>query len=66
MIALPILDLITGALKETPRPDILEKVRVRLDAVDGLSALWKVAPGRVDKTRQVYFQVDTDTQDIDG
>ena len=55
---------LTGALKETPHPNILEKVRVRLDAVDGLSALWKVAPGQVDKTHQVYFQVDPDTQDI--
>jgi hypothetical protein len=55
---------LTGPLRETPRPDILEKVRVRLHSVEGIKALWKVAPGRVDKTRQIYFQVDTDTQNI--
>jgi hypothetical protein len=55
---------LAGTLRETPRPDILEKIRVRLERVDGIRALWKVAPGRVDKTRQIYFQVDTDTQSV--
>jgi hypothetical protein len=33
---------LSGSLKETPRPDILEDVRGRLDIVDGLEARWKV------------------------
>jgi len=49
---------LTGDLRETPRPDILERVRCQLDSVERISALWKVAPGRNDKTRQAYFQVD--------
>ena len=55
---------LVGGLRETPRPHILEKIRTQLDSVDGIKALWKVAPGWVDKTRQIYFQVDTDTQDV--
>ena len=49
---------LSGPLKENPRPDILEEVRVRLDAVEGLEARWKVSSGRSDKTRQAYFEVD--------
>jgi len=49
---------LTGPLKETPRPDILEDVRQKLDSVKGLCALWKAVPGCVDKTRQASFQVD--------
>ena len=49
---------LSGALKENPRPDILESVRTRLDAVEGLEARWKVSSGRSDKTRQAYFEVE--------
>ena len=56
---------LSGPLRETPRPDILEGVRRDLDSVDGLHALWKVAPGRVDKSRQAYFQVDDDLNPTD-
>ena len=49
---------LSGPLKENPRPDILEQVRVRLDAIDGLEARWKVSSGRSDKTRQAYFEVE--------
>ena len=49
---------LSGPLKENPRPDILEEVRVRLDALEGLEARWKVSSGRSDKTRQAYFEVD--------
>src|SRR6266702_8218153 len=49
---------LSGALKENPRPDILENMRLLLDSTDGLEAQWKVASGRSDKTRQAYFQVD--------
>ena len=49
---------LSGPLKENPRPDILEEVRARLDAVEGLEARWKVSSGRSDKTRQAYFEVD--------
>jgi len=56
---------LSGPLRETPRPDILERVRKDLDSVEGLRALWKVAPGRIDKTRQAYFQVDDDLNPSD-
>ena len=49
---------LSGPLKENPRPDILEEVRVRLDAVDGLEARWMVSSGRSDKTCQAYFEVE--------
>ena len=32
--------------------------------MEGLTARWKIAPGRVDKTQQAYFQVNTDTTNI--
>jgi hypothetical protein len=47
---------LSGDLKENPRPDVLEQVRTRLDAVDGVEARWKVSSGQSDKTRQIYFQ----------
>jgi hypothetical protein len=49
---------LSGPLKENPRPDILEEVRVRLDDVNGLEARWKVSSGRSDKTRQAYFEIE--------
>jgi len=49
---------LTGELRETLWPDILECVHCQLDSVERISALWKVAPGRNDKTCQAYFQVD--------
>lgn len=36
-----------------------------MDSVKGLCALWKAAPGRVDKTRQASFQVDDDLNPSD-
>jgi len=49
---------LTGELRETPQPDILEHVHCQLDSVERISALWKVAPSQNDKTCQAYFQVD--------
>jgi hypothetical protein len=49
---------LSGALRENPRPDILENVRLQLGAVNGLEARWKVSSGRSDKTRQVYFEIE--------
>jgi len=43
----------------------LEKLRAKLDSKNDIRALWKVAPGWVDKTHQVYFQVD-DTVEVDA
>lgn len=56
---------LSGPLRETPRPDILERVRKDLDSIEGLRALWKVAPGCVDKTCQAYFQIDDDLNPSD-
>jgi hypothetical protein len=47
-----------GPLRESPRPDILAKVMQDLRKVEGLCVNWKAAPGRTDKSRQAYFQVD--------
>ena len=44
---------LSGSLKENPRPDILENVRLTLDSTNGLEAQWKAASGRSDNTRQV-------------
>ena len=41
--------------KEVPRPDLLDKLRVVLDGIDGLCARWKMSASHMDKTRQVYF-----------
>jgi len=41
--------------KEVPRPDLLDKVRVVFDGIDGLCARWKTSASRMDKTRQVYL-----------
>jgi len=49
---------LAGPLRQSHHPDILEKIRQKLDLLEGIHAWWKVAPGRVDKTRQVYFQLD--------
>ncbi|KAJ3512820.1 hypothetical protein NLJ89_g3299 [Agrocybe chaxingu] len=49
---------LAGDLCETPRPDILEDLRVKLDALDGIQARWKVSAGSTDKTRQVSFLAD--------
>lgn len=52
---------LAGPLKETPRPDILEDVRIALDDVDGISADWRASNSRTDLRRQVYFQAEKTT-----
>ncbi|KAF5376641.1 hypothetical protein D9615_007876 [Tricholomella constricta] len=45
---------LSGPLKSSPRPDILEFVRKILDGVDGITALWRIQHGP-DKSRQLAF-----------
>ncbi|KAF5367841.1 hypothetical protein D9615_010570 [Tricholomella constricta] len=45
---------LTGPLKSSPRPDVLEFVRRTLDNVDGITALWRIQHGP-DKSRQLAF-----------
>jgi len=56
----PSVDIVSPAttdpLKEVPRPDILDRVRVILDGVDGLCARWKVSASRMDTLVALYFQ----------
>jgi hypothetical protein len=52
---------LTGNLRENPRPNVLDKVHVILDTVDGIQACWKMMKG-IDKTRQVYFVPDDRSQ----
>jgi len=49
---------LSGPLRESPCPDLLARVMQDLKEVEGLCINWKVAPGRTDKSRQAYFQVD--------
>ncbi|KAF5379464.1 hypothetical protein D9615_006597 [Tricholomella constricta] len=46
--------LLTGPLKASPRPDVLELVRRTLDNVNGITALWRIQHGP-DKSRQLAF-----------
>ncbi|KAF5382556.1 hypothetical protein D9615_002847 [Tricholomella constricta] len=45
---------LTGPLKTSPRPDILEFVRKILDDTDDITALWRIQHGP-DKSRQLAF-----------
>ena len=56
---------LSGPLWESPRPDILAKVKQDLDKVEGLCTNWKAALGCINKSRQAYFQVDNDLNPSD-
>ena len=56
---------LSGPLRESPRLDLLAKVMRDLQTVEGLCINWKAAPGRVDKSRQAYFQVDDNLNPAD-
>ncbi|KAF5385972.1 hypothetical protein D9615_002275 [Tricholomella constricta] len=45
---------LTGPLKASPHPDVLEFVRRTLDNVNGITALWHIHHGP-DKSRQLAF-----------
>ncbi|KAF8164192.1 hypothetical protein BJ912DRAFT_1068476 [Pholiota molesta] len=52
---------LTGHLRENPRPDVLDRTRLILDAVDGIETTWKMMKG-IDKSRQLYFVPDDRAQ----
>lgn len=56
-------DSLTGVLRESPRPNILEKIQDRLDSVDGIKPLWRLAPGQV-VSKLAKFTSDTETQSV--